>query len=185
MLRWRLAETKPGAWRTETSVASVRSSTRRRWLAGSTVNTLMKVITLLVAEICVMSSAPGRRGCAAEMVRAFLLSHRLRRRSSGVAPGEQAAAEEGAFQRAIPVHAAAAEAGGFADRVKPGDDLAVTGEYAGGEVGLETAQRLAGQDVELHRDQWTMGGIEDPVRLGGADQAVADISARVVDVHHL
>jgi hypothetical protein len=30
------AETKPGARRTETSVASVRSSTSRRWFAGST-----------------------------------------------------------------------------------------------------------------------------------------------------
>src|SRR6266404_4837416 len=56
LLRWRLAETKPGARRTETSVASVRSSTRRRWFAGSTVNTLIRVITLPFAEIWVMPS---------------------------------------------------------------------------------------------------------------------------------
>src|ERR1700682_2339346 len=56
VLRWRLAETKPGALRTETSVASVRSSMSRRWLAGSTLNTLIKVITLLCAEILVMAS---------------------------------------------------------------------------------------------------------------------------------
>src|ERR1700738_4453285 len=43
--RWRLAETKPGARRTETSVASVRSSMSRRWFAGSTANTLISVIT--------------------------------------------------------------------------------------------------------------------------------------------
>ena len=30
-----------------------------------------------------------------------------------------------------------------------------------------------------------MRGIENPVRLGGADQPVADIAARVADVHHL
>src|SRR6266404_4481124 len=61
VLRWRLAETKPGARRTETSVASVRSSTSRRWFAGSTVNTLIKVITSLFAEIVVMVSLPSER----------------------------------------------------------------------------------------------------------------------------
>ena len=49
VLRWRLAETKPGARRTETSVASIRSSTSRRWFAGSTVNTLIRVITSFFA----------------------------------------------------------------------------------------------------------------------------------------
>src|SRR6266404_3515079 len=61
VLRWRLAETKPGARRTETSVASVRSSTSRRWLAGSTVNTLIRVITSLFAEIVVIVSLPSKR----------------------------------------------------------------------------------------------------------------------------
>src|SRR6267378_6039396 len=60
VLRWRLAETKPGARRTETSVASVRSSTSRRWFAGSTVNTLIRVITSLFAEIVVIVSLPFR-----------------------------------------------------------------------------------------------------------------------------
>src|SRR6266404_4003252 len=62
VLRWRLAETKPGARRTETSVASVRSSTSRRWFAGSTVNTLIRVITSLFAEIVVIVSLPSERG---------------------------------------------------------------------------------------------------------------------------
>src|SRR5216684_1159546 len=58
VLRWRLAETKPGARRTETSVASVRSSTSRRWFADSTVNTLIRVITSLFAEIVVIAREP-------------------------------------------------------------------------------------------------------------------------------
>src|SRR5712664_3521616 len=62
VLRWRLAETKPGARRTETSVASVRSSTSRRWFAGSTVNMLIRVITSLFAEIVVIVSLPSERG---------------------------------------------------------------------------------------------------------------------------
>ena len=53
------------------------------------------------------------------------------------------------------------------------------------EIGLEAAQRLAGQDVELDRDQRAVRGIENAVRLGGADQPVADIAPRIVDVHHL
>src|SRR5260370_17258222 len=102
-----------------------------------------------------------------------------------MAPGKQSAAEEGAFQRAIAVHAAAAEAGGFAGRVKPRHDLAVAAEHAGVEVGLEAAQRLAGQDVEFYGNQRSVLGIENPVRLCGADQPVADILSRVVDVHPL
>src|SRR5712675_2358615 len=53
VLRWRLAETKPGARHTEPSVASVRSSMSRHWFAGSTVNTLIRVIASLFVEIVV------------------------------------------------------------------------------------------------------------------------------------
>src|SRR5205814_4001302 len=94
-------------------------------------------------------------------------------------------AEESALQRAIAVHAAAAETGGFTGRVKSPDDLAIAAEHAAVQIGLETAQRLAGQDVEFHRDQRTVLGVEDAMRLGGADQFVADIAPRIVDVHHL
>ena len=43
------------------------------------------------------------------------------------------------------------------------------------QVGLKAAQRLAGENVEFHRDKRAMRRIEDPVRLGGPDQPVADI----------
>ena len=46
----------------------------------------------------------------------------------GGAAGEDAAAEEGAFQRVVAVNAAAAESGGFADRIESGDGLAVASE---------------------------------------------------------
>src|SRR5450631_3411243 len=101
--------------------------------------------------------------------------HRLRRRPPGISPREQAAAEKSAFQRTVAVHAAAAEAGRFAGGVKSRHDLAVLAEHAGVEIGLEATQCLAGQDVEFYRDQGTAGGIENPVRSGGADQPVADI----------
>src|SRR5437763_9541428 len=76
------------------------------------------------------------------------LSHRLRRGAARVAAREQTAAEERAFQRAIAMHAAAAEARGFADRIEPGDDPAVLAEHPRVEIGLKAAQRLAGEDVE-------------------------------------
>src|SRR3954464_3562576 len=112
-------------------------------------------------------------------------SSRLRRRASGISPREQASSEEGAFQRTVAVHAAAAEAGGFTCGIKSPDDLAVVAEHARVEVGLETTQRLARQDVELDRDQRALFGIENAVRPGGADQFVAEVAPRVMDVHHL
>lgn len=62
------------------------------------------------------------------------------------------------------MHAATAEAGGLADGVEAGNDAALLPEHAGVEIGFEAAQRLAGEDVELHRDQRPMRGIEDAVR---------------------
>src|ERR1700730_5657657 len=101
--------------------------------------------------------------------------HRLGRRPPGIAAREQTPAQKRSLQRAIAVHAAAAESGGFAGRVEPPDDLAVASESARIEVGLETAKRLAGQDVELHRDQRSLFGIEDAMRLVGSDQRVRDL----------
>jgi len=61
-------------------------------------------------------SRKGRRGA---------LPHRLRRRPARDPPREDAATEESALERAIAVQAAAAEAGGFADRVETRYRLAV------------------------------------------------------------
>src|SRR5215211_6075086 len=69
------------------------------------------------------------------------------------AAGEETAAEEGALEGAVPVHPPAAEAGDLAGRVEPGQRLAVGAQHARLEVGLEAAERLAGEDVELHADQ--------------------------------
>src|SRR3984885_232324 len=113
------------------------------------------------------------------------LQDSLGRRAARVAAREQATAKKCPFQRAIAVHAAAAETGGFAGRIEPAHDLAVLAEHARIEIGLKTAQRLAGQNVELHRNQRTMRGIENPVRLRRADQAVADVTPRIVDVDDL
>src|ERR1700676_5061748 len=101
-----------------------------------------------------------------------LSSTRFRRGAAGIAAGEQAAAKKSPLQRAIAVHAAADEAGRFAGSVESRHDLAVLAEYAGIKIGLEATERLAGQDIEFDRDQRAMRGIENPVRAGGADQAV-------------
>src|ERR1700680_4647765 len=61
VLRWRLAETKPGPRANEAPVSSVKSSKSRLWFAGSTVNTLIRVITSLFAEIVVIVSLPSER----------------------------------------------------------------------------------------------------------------------------
>src|SRR6476620_8152141 len=82
--------------------------------------------------------APWRRRIGgSEAGVAECLSHRFRGCAAGAAAGEQAAAEEGTFQRTVAVHAAAAEAGGFAGGIKPRHDLTVIAEHARVEVGLE------------------------------------------------
>jgi len=58
-------------------------------------------------------------------------------------------------------------------------------EHVRVEIGLESAERLACQDIELHRDQRAVRRIKNLVRLGGADQFVADVTPRVVDAHDL
>jgi hypothetical protein len=68
------------------------------------------------------------------------------------------------------VHAAAAEAGGLAGRVQPGMISPSAPSTRRVEVGLQAAERLAGQDVELDGDQRAGLRVEDAVRGGGADQ---------------
>src|ERR1700681_2458920 len=87
VLRWRLAETKPGARRTETSVASVRSSISRRWFAGSTVNTLIRVIRLLFVEIVVMRSPQFSPTCGSQYQIGDLLRMRHQRQVTRLGEG--------------------------------------------------------------------------------------------------
>jgi hypothetical protein len=54
---------------------------------------------------------------------------------------------------------------------RPGTSLAV-------EIGLDPAEGLARQDVQLHRDQRPVPRIEDRVRSGRPDQPVAPIGPR-------
>jgi len=106
-------------------------------------------------------------------------------RAAGLAAGEDAAAEERAFERAVAMHAAAAKTAGFADGVEPPDDLAILAEYAGIEIGLKTAERLAGEDVEPHSDQRPGLRVQDLVRRRGAGQPLAARAAGVPDGHDL
>ena len=94
------------------------------------------------------------------------LGQRPRGRPPGGSPGEQAAAEEGALERSVAVHPAAAEAGHLARRVEARQRLARRLQDAPVEVGLQPAERLAGEDVELDRDQRPGVGVEDAVRRG-------------------
>src|SRR5690606_35226594 len=89
--------------------------------------------------------------------------------------------EEGAFQGVVAVDSAAAEAGRLADRVQAGDGLAAGAEGAGVEVGLDAAEGLAGQDVELYPDQRAGLRVEEAVRRDGAAEPVAEEAAGVVD----
>ena len=103
------------------------------------------------------------------------------RRRLSAAAREDAAAEEAPFERSISVHAAAAEAGRFAGCIQTREDLASAGKDPAREVGFESAQRLAREDIQLHCDQRAGLGVQDPVQRGGPDQLVAQIIPRLAD----
>src|SRR5438128_849419 len=83
----------------------------------------------------------------------------LSSRAAGGAAGEDAAAEEGALQRAVAVHAAAAEAGDLARREYVAEGGAVGLQHACRKVGLQAAQGLAREDPQAHGDQRPCGRI--------------------------
>src|SRR5690606_18282604 len=90
----------------------------------------------------------------------------------GPSAGEEAAAEEGALERVVPVHSAAAEAARLTSGVEPRRPLDPAAE-----VGLEPAEGLAQQHVQAHGDERARGRVEQAVRPRGADQAVTEIRA--------
>src|SRR5690606_1698828 len=103
----------------------------------------------------------------------------------GIAAGEDAAAEEGSFQSVVAVITPAAEARHLTGRIKSGNGCAGCVEHLAAEIGVEATQRLASEDVQPHRDQRAVGGVEDAVRFGCADKLVAEIGARAAYCGHL
>ena len=53
------------------------------------------------------------------------------------------------------------------------------------EIGLQAAERLAGENVEAHGDERAMSGVEHAMRRRRADQLVAEKAPRIVDAHDL
>src|SRR4029079_12003306 len=90
-------------------------------------------------------------------------------------------AEERAFERAVSMDAAAAEAADLARRVQARQRAAVRAQRAAVEVRLDATERLAGEDAQSHSDERSGARIEHPVRPRDADQAVGDVAARVAD----
>src|SRR5580693_8415274 len=137
-------------WSTITSGAGFVSAS---WTMKLRVTPLMSMVSAKAGPPNkIASTAASLNARISGIARSGLSRHRLRRGAPGVAAREQAAAEKGAFQRAIAVHAAAT-AGRLARGVEPRHDLAVLAEHAGVQIGLEAAQRLAGQDIEFYGDQ--------------------------------
>ena len=83
------------------------------------------------------------------------------------------------------MHASAAEACDFARRVQTGQRFAVRAEDAAGEVGLQAAQSLAGEDAQTHGDQRCRSRIQQPVRFRHPDHAIAQVAPRPADGDHL
>src|SRR5215218_9810036 len=101
---------------------------------------------------------------------------------SSRAAAEQAAAEEGSLQSAVAVHSAAPEAGRLPCRIHACQRRAVGTQDPGFEVGLQAAERLAGQHVQPYGDQRTttagptgpgIAWVKQFVRRYHADEPVA------------
>jgi len=85
------------------------------------------------------------------------------------------------------VHPPAAEPGHLTRREQAGHGPVrrVPAEHPPGQVGLQAAQRLAGQDVEPHGDQRPGLRVQDLVRRRGAGQPLTTRAAGVPDGHDL
>src|SRR6266568_7221443 len=85
--------------------------------------------------------------------------------ASGHAPGEDRGAQEGAFEPAQAVHAAAAEAGRLADRVEARHRLVRAAEHATLEIRGDAAEALAAHDELANGDERHRALVEDFLRL--------------------
>ena len=90
-------------------------------------------------------------------------------RPSRDATTEDASTEERPLERAIPVHAAAAEPGDLAGRVESGNRLPAGSEHPSLKVRLEPAEGLSREDVQPDGDERTIARIEN--RRGPRDAA--------------
>lgn len=83
------------------------------------------------------------------------------------------------------MHTAAAEAGSLASGVQPREGRAVCAHDVAGEVSLDTAEGLAGEQVHADGDEGAVFGVEEAVRRGDAAAAIWPVGATVVDEHGL
>ena len=83
------------------------------------------------------------------------------------------------------MQSAAAEARSFACGVESLQRRSVRRQHAAGEIRLQSAQRLARQDVQLDPDQRPGRRVQHPVRRRGARPAVAAIAPAVVNALNL
>ena len=93
-----------------------------------------------------------------------------------------AAAEEGPLQRILAVHAAATEPGDFTGGVQTGQHRTVGMQAAARQVGLDTAEGLAGQDPQPYGDQRAVLRVQDLVWSRRPDDLVAEEVAGRPDV---
>ncbi len=100
----------------------------------------------------------------------------MRRSAARRAAGKYAAAKECSLERGVAMNAAATETGHLPRGVQPRHRLAVGGNHAAVEIGLQTAESFTCQNPQAHRNQRPGGRIEQFVRARGADQAIAEIA---------
>jgi hypothetical protein len=94
---------------------------------------------------------------------------------------KDAAAQEGSFQRVVAMYTAATEPGDLSGGIQAVNGIAVRTKGARGQISLNAAQGLTGQDVHLHPDQRRGVRVEDAMRSRSATDSVTDKAPRVTD----
>ena len=121
-------------------------------------------------------------GTSVPAARRKALARPRSRGAPGGAAGEDAAAEERALQRAVAVHAAAAEARHLAGRVQVAERLRRRPAARAPTRSVSSPPSvLRVRIVQPDRDQRPGRRVEDAVRLGHADQLVAEVVAGAAD----
>lgn len=111
------------------------------------------------------------------------LSYRLA--TPGLATREDTPPQKTSFERVVAMIATPAKPTHLAGCEQAFDPFALCIKNLPIQIGLETAQCLAGDDMQLDRDQWTVLSVKKAVRLGGAHQLVTAIIPSRMNSHQL
>src|ERR1700722_2139047 len=105
--------------------------------------------------------------------------------SSDGPAGENAPSQKTAFQGPIAMHTAAPEARRFTGGIKTVYASSHGVQYLSLQVGFQAAERLAGKNMQLYRNEWPRTGVEQLVHRNRPYQFITNVFSGVPDRGYL